>query len=133
MMPVRVASLLLLALSLGGSADGGDSCLGWEAGGFRTLSTKEFVGRAVRRVLPKWPGGCGGCRIQGVVILKVLVSEGGEVQCLAVVSGHPFLVMSALDAAKQWRFRPLVRQGRTVPFAGRLGFRYEPGEISLAR
>ena len=44
-------------------------------------------------------------RIQGKVELQLtLGSSTGEVRSAAVVSGHPLLTPSAIEAAKQWRF-----------------------------
>ena len=38
----------------------------------------------------------------------------GTVQQLEVISGHPLLVQAALDAVKQWRYRPTTLNGEPV-------------------
>jgi protein TonB len=53
-------------------------------------------------------------RIQGVVKLHALISKGGTIEDLKVVSGHPLLVPSALEAVKQWVYRPTLLDGETV-------------------
>jgi protein TonB len=52
--------------------------------------------------------------IEGMVMLKVLVSRGGEVLKIEVSesSGHEILDKAALEAVKNWRFVP-VRQGES--------------------
>jgi len=47
-------------------------------------------------------------RIQGTVILRAIVSKSGTIENLTVVTGHPMLVKSALDAVRQWRYRPYL-------------------------
>jgi TonB family protein len=45
-------------------------------------------------------------RIQGTVKLRVIVDKSGVPIKVSLVSGHPVLAPSALDAAKQWRYKP---------------------------
>jgi TonB family protein len=59
-----------------------------------------------RRVAPVYPPLALQARIQGVVTLNVTVAQDGTVQDVHVVSGHPLLVNSALDAVRQWTFGP---------------------------
>jgi len=49
-----------------------------------------------------------------VVILRAIVSKTGEIQNLQVVSGHPLLIPAAVDAVKQWRYRPFLLNGEPV-------------------
>ena len=56
-------------------------------------------------------------RVQGVVRFSITISEEGTVERIRLISGHPFLVQSAMDAVKQWRYRPMFRGG--VPVAVR--------------
>lgn len=60
--------------------------------------------------------------IQGQVILKVLISENGEVETAEVVSGDPILAESALDAVKKWKFKPFIRNGKVVRVSTKLPF-----------
>lgn len=47
-------------------------------------------------------------RIQGTVRLEAVISKEGRIDQLRVVSGHPLLVQSALDAVRQWRYHPTI-------------------------
>jgi protein TonB len=53
-------------------------------------------------------------RISGTVRLHAIISKSGGVQQLEVISGHPLLVQAALDAVKQWRYRPTTLNGEPV-------------------
>jgi protein TonB len=45
-------------------------------------------------------------RIMGSVVLEAVLTEEGKVSDLKFVSGHPLLVQSAIDAARQWQWQP---------------------------
>jgi len=53
-------------------------------------------------------------RISGVVRFGVVIAKDGKVQNLQVLSGHPLLVPSALEAVKQWVYRPTLLNGEPV-------------------
>jgi TonB family protein len=53
-------------------------------------------------------------RVQGVVRFSITISEEGTVERIRLISGHPFLVQAAMDAVKQWRYRPTFRVGEPV-------------------
>ena len=53
-------------------------------------------------------------RIIGTVVLKVLVNKEGNVVKATVVSGPPVFSASALDAIKEWKFKPATLQGQPV-------------------
>jgi TonB family protein len=53
--------------------------------------------------------------IQGDVVVRVMISETGEVTNVLPVTGHPLLTQSVLAAVKQWRYSPFKVDGRSVP------------------
>jgi protein TonB len=61
----------------------------------------------VYRVNPVYPILARQAGVQGVVVLEAVISKEGAIESLRVVSGHPLLAQSAIDAVKQWRYRPL--------------------------
>lgn len=63
---------------------------------------------------PIYPPLAKSARIQGSVVLEAVISKMGTVENLTVLSGHPLLVQSALDAVKQWRYRPTMLNGEPV-------------------
>jgi len=46
--------------------------------------------------------------------LNAIIGKDGTVQNLTVVKGHPLLVQAALDAVKQWRYKPTLLNGEPV-------------------
>jgi TonB family protein len=70
---------------------------------------------AVKSVKPTYPAEAKEARLQGTVVLEALVDEKGGVADARVVKGLPQFERAALDAAKQWEFKPATLNGETVP------------------
>lgn len=73
----------------------------------------------VKKVDPQYPPLARQARISGIVKLGVVIATDGTVKEMNVMSGHPLLVPSALDAVRQWTFHPPPRELSTyldVPF-----------------
>jgi protein TonB len=68
----------------------------------------------INRVQPSYPPLARQTRISGTVRLHAIISKSGTVQQLEVISGHPLLVQAALDAVKQWKYRPTTLNGEPV-------------------
>src|SRR5690348_13360745 len=68
----------------------------------------------VSRVAPIYPPLARQARIQGTVILDIIVNKAGEIRDVKLVSGHPMLAPAAIDAVKQWRYRPYILNGEPV-------------------
>jgi protein TonB len=72
---------------------------------------------AISRPQPVYPQLARQARISGTVRLEAVIDETGKITDLKVVSGHPLLVQAALDAVKQWRYRPTVLNNTPVQVA----------------
>jgi periplasmic protein TonB len=70
--------------------------------------------RLVNRVQPLYPPLARQTRISGTVKLHAIIGKNGQVEQLQVISGHPLLVQSALDAVRQWRYQPTLLNGEPV-------------------
>ena len=68
----------------------------------------------VNRVQPQYPPLARQTRISGTVRLHAIISKDGSVQQLEVLSRHPLLVEAALDAVRQWKYRPTTLNGEPV-------------------
>jgi protein TonB len=66
------------------------------------------------RVEPQYPALAIQTRTEGTVRLHAIISRDGRITSLEVISGHPFLVKAALDAVRQWRYRPTLLNGEPV-------------------
>jgi protein TonB len=63
---------------------------------------------------PEYPPLAKMARIQGTVRLEAIISKDGTIQDLKVLSGHPLLVKSALEAVQRWRYQPTLLNGEPV-------------------
>ncbi|HLX82322.1 MAG TPA: TonB family protein [Terriglobales bacterium] len=72
------------------------------------------AGLIVAKVQPIYPPSAREARIQGRVTLKAQISETGDVTSLELISGHPLLAPAAIDAVKQWKYRPYLLNGAAV-------------------
>jgi len=52
--------------------------------------------------------------IQGEVRLHAVIAKDGTIQSLSVTSGQPILAQAALEAVRQWRYRPYLLNGKAV-------------------
>ena len=68
----------------------------------------------IRQVRPVYPPLARQARIQGTVKLTAIIAKNGSIEKLEVLSGHPLLVPSALQAVKQWRYKPTLLNGQPV-------------------
>jgi protein TonB len=72
-------------------------------------------GMVLHRVQPVYPPLARAARVQGSVVLAAIIGKDGTIQNLHVLSSSsPLLVQSALDAVKQWRYRPYILNGEPV-------------------
>jgi protein TonB len=71
-------------------------------------------GLLIYRVEPKYPPIAQQAHIQGTVILTAVIDKDGIIQRLQLVSGHPMLATAAIDAVKQWRYKPYLLNGQPV-------------------
>jgi protein TonB len=71
-------------------------------------------GMVLHKVQPVYPPLARTARVQGSVVLSAIIGKDGTIQNLHVVSGHPLLTQAALDAVKQWRYRPYILNGEPV-------------------
>lgn len=68
----------------------------------------------VNQVQPAYPPLARQARISGDVVLHAIIDTDGRVTQLQVVSGHPLLVQAAMEAVRQWRYRPTTLNGDPV-------------------
>jgi periplasmic protein TonB len=81
-------------------------------------------GSAIKRVQPPYPPIAKAARAQGAVQVQVTISEDGRVIAAEAVSGHPLLKEAALQAARQWVFKPTELSGVPVKVQGILTFNF---------
>jgi len=76
--------------------------------------SRMMEGNLIYRPQPVYPPIARSVRVQGPVVLRAIISREGTIENLQVLSGHPMLVKAALDAVRQWRYRPYMLNGEPV-------------------
>jgi periplasmic protein TonB len=71
-------------------------------------------GNIIYRVQPSYPSIARQAGIHGSVQLRAIISKAGTIENLVVISGHPMLAKSAIEAVRQWRYRPYLLNNEPV-------------------
>ena len=78
------------------------------------ISQGVTSGMLLRKVEPVYPTIARQARISGQVVLRAVIDKNGNIQNLEAESGHPLLIPAAIDAVKQWHYRPYLLNGQPV-------------------
>jgi periplasmic protein TonB len=76
--------------------------------------SRMMEGNLIHRVQPDYPPLARQVRVQGLVVLRAMISRDGAIEDLQVLSGHPMLVKAAVEEVRQWRYRPYELNGEPV-------------------
>jgi protein TonB len=68
----------------------------------------------VHRVEPIYPDLALNARVEGTVILEAIIDEDGNVSSVKVLSAPRLLDKAAVAAVEQWRYSPVMLNGRPV-------------------
>lgn len=72
------------------------------------------AGNLVYGPKPPYPPIAKTARVQGAVVLHAIISKNGGIENLQVVSGHPMLTAAAMEAVRQWKYKPYYLNGEPV-------------------
>jgi TonB family protein len=78
------------------------------------VSQGVMSGLVVTKVPPDYPSDAKKARIQGTVVMRVKIDKAGDVSNIQLISGHPLLAPAAIDAVKQWKYKPYLLNGGPV-------------------
>ena len=78
------------------------------------VSSGVAEGMLIHQVKPPYPAAAKLARVEGSVALQAVIGKDGSIQNLRVISGHPLLTSAALEAVKQWRYKPYYLNGEPV-------------------
>jgi len=85
------------------------------SGRIQNIAPEEMWKRVTQCVLPTYPGLAFNAQITGTVDIGLGISPEGDVSNNSrVLDGPPLLVKSAMDAIRQWKFRPNIVQGEVT-------------------
>ncbi|MGC2696216.1 MAG: energy transducer TonB [Candidatus Angelobacter sp.] len=78
------------------------------------VSSGVAEGLLLHKVDPKYPREAKKEHIQGTVLLEITIDRQGNVANMKVVQGDPTLADAAMDAVKQWKYKPYILNGEPI-------------------
>jgi TonB family protein len=105
------------ALALGmhvNAASAGDNSSASKAPKQISVSSKVMSGNLLTKAVPVYPPAAKKAKIQGTVVLSVVIGDDGNVKNIQVVSGPNELQQASIDAVRQWTYKPYPLNGDPV-------------------
>lgn len=84
-------------------------------------------GKATSRVTPDYPETAKQLKIQGIVIVEILIDETGKVEKAEALCGADLISAASVEAARKWKFNPTLLDGAPVKVTGVITFRFNLG------
>jgi len=84
------------------------------------IASRVAEANLIHDVAPQYPPEAGRSRIEGTVVLMAVIGTDGSVKDVRVESGLPLLAQAAIDAVKQWRYKPYMIDGEPVEVDSRI-------------
>jgi periplasmic protein TonB len=84
------------------------------------VASRVVEANLIHDVAPQYPPEAGRARIEGTVVLMAVIGTDGSVKDVRVESGLPILTQAAIDAVKQWRYKPYLIDGEPVEVDSRI-------------
>ena len=86
-----------------------------EALGMQEISSFAADGMILSRTPPVYPRTAEASGVSGAVVLNIVISPSGNVDKVEAVSGPTELRQAAVDAVRNWRYRPYIIDGQALP------------------
>jgi protein TonB len=84
------------------------------------LASRVVAANLIHDVPPQYPAEAGRARIEGTVVLMAVIGMDGSVKDVRVENGLPILAQAAIEAVKQWRYKPYMVDGEPVEVDSRI-------------
>jgi periplasmic protein TonB len=84
------------------------------------VASRVVEANLIHDVPPQYPPQAGRARVEGSVVLMAVIGQDGSVKDVRVESGLPILAQAAIDAVKQWRYKPYLIDGEPVEVDSRI-------------
>jgi protein TonB len=75
------------------------------------ISGGVIAGNILVKTQPIYPPIAKAAHVGGTVVLHAIIAKNGTIQSLSAVSGPDMLKGAALDAVRQWRYKPYLLNG----------------------
>jgi protein TonB len=89
------------------------------------VSQGVIAGRLIHKINPIYPASAREGRLQGNVVLSVVVQKNGKIGKVKVISGHPMLAQAAVQAVKGWLYEPFRLNGQAVDAEAQITFNFK--------
>ena len=89
-----------------------------------SVPAEKMQDNLIKKVAPVYPPEAKTARIQGKVILEAVIGKTGHVENLKIVSGPAELQQSAMDAVRQWVYKPYLMKGNPVEVITKITVNY---------
>jgi len=82
----------------------------------QTLNVSQGVsqGLLIKKVQPAYPPNALRMRLEGAVQIQATIGKSGNIAAVKILSGEPILAKAAVDAVKQWKYKPYYLNGEPV-------------------
>jgi protein TonB len=84
------------------------------------VASRVVEANLIHDVPPQYPAEAGRARIEGTVVLMAVIGRDGSVEDVRVESGLPILAQAAINAVRQWRYKPYLIDGEPVEVDSRI-------------
>ncbi len=84
------------------------------------IASRVAEANLIHDVPPQYPPEAGRARIEGTVVLLAMIGTDGSVKDVRIESGLPILAQAAIEAVKQWRYKPYLVDGEPVEVDSRI-------------
>ena len=84
------------------------------------VAARVVEANLIHDVAPQYPAEAGRARIEGTVVLLAVIGTDGSVKDVRVENGLPILAQAAIDAVRQWRYKPYMIDGEPVEVDSRI-------------
>jgi TonB family protein len=93
------------------------------------VSAAEQEKRLTKRVNPKYPKEAFDAKLTGIITLETIIGTDGKVTSVRLIGkGEDLLVKSAMDAVKQWLYKPYKVDGKPVAVMTMVTINFKVGE-----
>ena len=84
------------------------------------IASRVAEANLIHDVPPQYPAEAGRARLEGTVVLMAVIGMDGSVKDVRVENGLPILAQAAIEAVKQWRYKPYMVDGEPVEVDSRI-------------
>jgi TonB family protein len=89
------------------------------------ISQGVSQGLLIKRVQPRYPQNALAMHLQGAVQLEATINQEGKIVNLKVLKGDAILARAAMDAVRQWRYKPYYLDGVPVDIETQIAVKFK--------